>query len=74
MLLPAAFSRHIIFLTLKNLYPTGVPHSEKNCTPRVPHLQPFVPHSRHEQMATLVLIAIAHHDLFDCMVILQLLG
>ena len=41
------------FLFKKILYPTGVPHSEKNCTPRVPHLKPFVPHSIPEQLATL---------------------
>jgi len=40
---------HIIFLTLKSLYPTDVPHSEKKCTPRVPH-------SRPAQLATLPMI------------------
>jgi hypothetical protein len=41
------------WLVWKALYPNEVPHFETNCTPRVPHFRLGVPHSRHEQLATL---------------------
>ena len=38
----------------KIMYPTGVPHLERKCTPRVPHLRPFVPHSTPSELAALI--------------------